>query len=237
MTTENKKETTKKTTKKKTTTKKVEEVKQEMVQQTQPQMTMEQMQQMMMNMMQMMSAMQQNQVVQTPVVEETAVKEVKKEEKINKKKWSKIDLYDIADEKILVTSVSENIVYHAKKTGIVYRWPHIGDSEIFTVSELINMDNTSKRFLRTPWLKVSDERIIEALGLGELYTLLEKVEDIDMLVSMSTPEIERVFERLPKEYKEDFRDNVVKKIRNKELRDLAVIEVLSDVLDTDLKNI
>lgn len=236
MTTENKKETTKKTTKKKATTKKVEEVKQEVVQQTQPQMTMEQMQQMMMNMMQMMNAMQQNQIMQT-VVEQPVVEEIKKEEKVNKKKWSKIDLYDIADEKILVTSVSENIVYHAKKSGIVYRWPHIGDSEIFTVSELINMDNTSKRFLRTPWLKVSDERIIEALGLGELYELLEKVEDIDMLISMSTPEIERVFERLPKEYKEDFRDNVVKKIRNKELRDLAVIEVLSDVLDTDLKNI
>ena len=236
MTTENKKETTKKTTKKKATTKKVEEVKQEVVQQTQPQMTMEQMQQMMMNMMQMMNAMQQNQIMQT-VVEQPVVEEIKKEEKVNKKKWSKIDLYDIADEKILVTSVSENIVYHAKKTGIVYRWPHIGDSEIFTVSELINMDNTSKRFLRTPWLKVSDERIIEALGLGELYELLEKVEDIDVLISMSTPEIERVFERLPKEYKEDFRDNVVKKIRNKELRDLAVIEVLSDVLDTDLKNI
>ena len=236
MTTENKKETTKKTTKKKTTTKKVEEVKQEVVQQTQPQMTMEQMQQMMMNMMQMMNAMQQNQIMQT-VVEQPVVEEIKKEEKVNKKKWSKIDLYDIADEKILVTSVSENIVYHAKKSGIVYRWPHIGDSEIFTVSELINMDNTSKRFLRTPWLKVSDERIIEALGLGELYELLEKVEDIDVLISMSTPEIERVFERLPKEYKEDFRDNVVKKIRNKELRDLAVIEVLSDVLDTDLKNI
>ena len=206
------------------------------MQQTQPQMTMEQMQQMMMNMMQMMNAMQQNQIMQT-VVEQPVVEEIKKEEKVNKKKWSKIDLYDIADEKILVTSVSENIVYHAKKSGIVYRWPHIGDSEIFTVSELINMDNTSKRFLRTPWLKVSDERIIEALGLGELYELLEKVEDIDVLISMSTPEIERVFERLPKEYKEDFRDNVVKKIRNKELRDLAVIEVLSDVLDTDLKNI
>ena len=236
MTTENKKETTKKTTKKKATTKKVEEVKQEVAQPNQTQMTMEQMQQMMMNMMQMMNAMQQNQIMQT-VVEQPVVEEIKKEEKVNKKKWSKIDLYDIADEKILVTSVSENIVYHAKKTGIVYRWPHIGDSEIFTVSELINMDNTSKRFLRTPWLKVSDERIIEALGLGELYELLEKVEDIDVLISMSTPEIERVFERLPKEYKEDFRDNVVKKIRNKELRDLAVIEVLSDVLDTDLKNI
>lgn len=235
MTTENKKETTKKTTKKKTT-KKVEEAKQEVVQPNQPQMTMEQMQQMMMNMMQMMNAMQQNQVIQTSVVKEQ-VEEVKQEEKTNKKKWSKIDLYDIADEKILVTSISENIVYHAKKSGIVYRWPHIGDSEIFTVSELINMDNTSKRFLRTPWLKVSDERIIEALGLGELYKLLEQVEDVDVLVNMSTPEIERVFERLPKEYKEDFRDNVVRKIRNKELRDLAVIEVLSDVLDTDLKNI
>lgn len=230
---DNKKDTKKKTPNRK---KKVEEKQQEVVQPIQSQMTMEQMQEMMISMMQMMNIMQQSQVqqVQSNAIEKKG--EFEKVAKNEKKKWSKVDLYDIEDEKIIVESVSDNIVYKSAKSGIVYKWNKTGDSDILTVREIINMDNTSKRFLRTPWLKVNDERVIEALGLKDLYDLLEKVSDIDLLTTMSTPELERLFERLPKEYKEDFRDSIISKIRNKELRDLNVIEVLSDVLDTDLKN-
>lgn len=234
---DNKKETKKKTpNRKKKVEEKQQEIVQEVVQPIQSQMTMEQMQEMMTNMMQMMNMMQQSQVqqVQSNVIEKK--EEIEKVVKNEKKKWSKVDLYDIEDEKIIVESVSDNIVYKSAKSGIVYRWNKTGDSDILTVREIINMDNASKRFLRTPWLKVNDERVIEALGLKDLYDLLEKVSDIDLLTKMSTPELERLFERLPKEYKEDFRDSIISKIRNKELRDLNVIEVLSDVLDTDLKN-
>ena len=231
---EEKKKETKKTTKKKTT-KKAEEVKQEIIQQAQPQMTMEQMQQMMMNMMQMMSAMQQNQVAQTPVAEEQVEEVVKP--KVENKKWTKSDLSGIEDEKVVVKSVVNNVGYISKKTGIQYNWAEKGDAEVMAIKDILAMETKSKRFLRTPWLIVEDNRIIEALKLGDLYKLIEKVEDVDSLIEMGEDEIKRVFEKLPNEYKKSFKNEVYAKVRNRELRDITVIESLSKILDIDLKDI
>ena len=233
---EKKKETTKKNAvKKKVSTKKVEDVKQETEQpQVQPQMTMEQMQQMMMNMMQMMSSMQQNQMLQTATKEPISEEDTK----ISKsKKWTKSDLSEIEDEKIVVKSVVNNVGYISKKTGIQYNWAEKGDAEVMSIKDILAMETKSKRFLRTPWLVVEDKRIIEALKLEELYKLIERVEDVDSLIDMGEEEIERVFEKLPNEYKKSFKNEIYSKVKSRELKDITVIESLSKILDIDLKDI
>lgn len=230
---EEKKKETKKTTKRKTTTKKVEEVKQEVVQPTQPQMTMEQMQQMMMNMMQMMSTMQQNQMVQTSTVNEPIVEKTKTV--VENKKWTKSDLSTIEDEKVMVRSVVNNVGFISNKSGIQYAWKDKGDVETMTVKDLLAMETKSKRYLRTPWLVVDDERIIEALKLKELYGLIDKVNDVDSLIDMGVDEIKRVFEKLPNEYKKNFRDEIYVKVRTHELKDITVINALSEILNVDLQ--
>lgn len=233
---EEKKKETKKTTKKKvaTTIKKVEEIKQEVAQPTQPQMTMEQMQQMMMNMMQMMNAMQQNQVSKT-VVEQPVIEEAKP--KVENKKWTKSDLSEIEDEKVIVKSVVNNVGYISKKTGIQYNWAEKGDTEVMSIKDILAMETKSKRFLRTPWLVIEDKRIVEALKLEELYKLIERVEDVDSLIDMGEEEIKSVFEKLPNEYKKSFKNEVYAKVRSRELKDITVIESLSKILDIDLKDI
>ena len=195
---------------------------------TQPQVDMNQMFQM----FQMFMTQMQQQVGTDP--EPTKVEEFNKKRKT---KFTKADLYDIENERIVVTSIDENVVYTSPKSGIVYRWLAKGDSEILTIRELLNMDNYSKRFLRTPWLKVDDERVIEALGLQNLYKAMDKVLDINNIINLTDSEIRGILERLPKDFKDMLRDEVAAKVRNKELRDLAIIETLSEVLRVDLKNL
>ena len=137
---EEKKKETKKTTKRKTTTKKVEEVKQEVAQPNQTQMTMEQMQQMMMSMMQMMNVIQQNQATQQTIVE-PKIEEVKAI--VENKKWTKSDLSEIEDEKIVVKSVVNNVGYISKKTGIQYNWAEKGDAEVMSIKDILAMETKS----------------------------------------------------------------------------------------------
>lgn len=228
--------TVKKETKKKTTTrrKKVEEKVQEVEQQPQlqPQMTMEQMQQMMMSMMQIVNNMQQQQTQN--VIKVSNAKETKKTEVKERKRWTKSDLSSIEDEKIVVRSVINNVGFISRKTGIQYSWAEKGDTETMTVKDILAMETRSKRYLRTPWLVIEDERLIEALKLGELYGLIEKVSDVDNLIDLGVEEIRRVFEKLPNEYKKSFRNEIYVKVKTHELKDITIISALSEILDIDL---
>lgn len=224
--------TVKKETKKKTTTrkKKVEEKVQETEQQSQSQMTMEQMQQMMMSMMQMVNNMQQAQ----NKAEESNSKTVEKIETKDRKHWTKSDLSSIEDEKVKVRSIVNNVGFTSRKTGIQYSWAEKGDVETMTVKDILAMETRSKRYLRTPWLVVDDKRIIEALKLGELYGLIEKVSDVDNLIDLGVEEIKRVFEKLPNEYKKSFKNEIYVKVKTHELKDITIISALSEILDIDL---
>jgi hypothetical protein len=99
------------------------------------------------------------------------------------------------------------------------------------------MDNTSTRFLFTPWVVVEDERVIEAFGLGRIYELISKVEDISQLINFSKEEIESIFNELPKHYQNSFKNEIFRKVRTRELNDLKIIDILSQVLHIDLNNI
>lgn len=224
-----------KETKKKTITrrKKVEEKVQEVEQpQLQPQMTIEQMQQMMLSMMQIVNNMQQQQTQNE--IKVSNAKESKKTEVKERKRWTKSDLSSIEDEKVAVRSVINNVGFISRKTGIQYSWAEKGDVETMTVKDILAMETRSKRYLRTPWLVIDDERLIEALRLGELYGLIEKVADIDNLIDLGVEEISRVFEKLPNEYKKSFRNEIYVKVKTHELKDITIISALSEILDIDL---
>ena len=225
--------------KKKTTTrkKKVEEKPVEQPQQTT--MTMDQMQQMLQNMMATMNMFMQQQVAQQqqPKVEEVVEKEVKPKKQTKKTKWTKADLIEIENERIPVKSVIDNVGYTSKRTNIKYKWSNKGDIELMTVSEILSMETRSQRFLHTPWLVIEDERVVQALRLTELYDLIDKVDDVDKLLELSTDEIDRIFNKLPKEYKDNFKDEIYVKVKTRELKDLEIIDALSKILDIDLRNI
>ena len=223
--------------KKKTTTRK-KKVEEKPVEQNN-ELTVDELRQMMQQMMATMNMFMQQQVVQQqqPKVEEVVEKEVKPKKQTKKTKWTKADLIEIENERIPVKSVIDNVGYTSKRTNIKYKWSNKGDIELMTVSEILGMETRSQRFLHTPWLVIEDERVVQALRLTELYDLIDKVDDVNKLLELSTDEIDRIFNKLPKEYKDNFKDEIYVKVKTRELKDLEIIDALSKILDIDLRNI
>lgn len=167
---------------------------------------------------------------------EMKVEEKTNVEKVNKNnKFTKVMLSKIGNEEITIKSATENVIYISPKTQMKYKWLHKGDVEVMTISELLAMENASERFLHTPWLIVEDDRVIEALNLKKLYDNIERVEDIDSLIKLDSEEIRQIFESLPNTYKNNFRDEIYIKVQNQKLRDIVIIDTLSDVLGINLK--
>ena len=158
-------------------------------------------------------AMQQG--VANPVPTQEVVKE--KPEKLDKR-WLKT----VNDREVRVTSCYGRVVYKSKKTGEVFKWLETGDDQYFTVQDVLDMDNQSHKFLRTPWLLIDDEEVVEAMGLTKMYGYINRLEDIDELC-----------QNLSKVYKNNLARIVNQKVEEKELRDVVVIRKLQELLDKD----
>ena len=136
-----------------------------------------------------------------------------------------------------IRSTVDNVNFLSPKTQTRYKWLQKGDVEALTISEILAMENVSRRFLHTPWLIVEDKRVIEALDLQRTYELIKKVENVDELVKLNKNEIATIFEELPKQYQNNFRNEIYKKVKSRELNNLSVIDNLGEILHIDLKNI
>lgn len=212
----------KNTTKTKATTKKKETIKEE--DKSKSELTINDIPPELMN--QMFAMFQQMQSKSTLEVEN---KGTEKPQKI-----TKAYLRTIKDKEIVVRSVSGVVSFKSPKTNTLYKWMEIGDEEILTIDEVLTMDSTSRRFLNTPWLVLEDEEVIQALGLSDLYKLIEKVEDVDNLLEMDMSEIEEVIDKAPHEYKKTLAGVIFGKVNNNEIRDIVLIKKLEEVLGTTL---
>ena len=156
------------------------------------------------------------------------------EPKIQKKvdeKFTKAKLYGIKDEVVPVRNILDGkVIYVSPKTKIKYKWLEKGDIEYLSIEEVLAMDS-KKLYLRTPLLIVDDERIIEGLGLEKLYKDIELVENIDELIELEEEEIERIIKGLSVGCKNNLRDEVNKKIKNCEIRDYMIVNMLKRLLD------
>jgi hypothetical protein len=162
---------------------------------------------------------------------------IKDNSKIKSTKFSKAMLAKISDEVVVVKSAVDNVTFISPKTKIEYNWLTKGDVEPLPVSEILAMESASKRFLHTPWLVVEDERVIDALGLKRTYDLIKKVEDVDELITLNKDDICKIFNELPNQYKNNFRNEIFKKVKTRELNNLSTIDDLSEILHIDLKSI
>ena len=146
-------------------------------------------------------------------------------------KFTKAKLYGIKDEIVPVRNILDGkVIYVSPKTKIKYKWLEKGDIEYLSIEEVLAMDS-KKLYLRTPLLIVDDERIIEGLGLEKLYKDIELVENIDKLIELEEEEIERIIKGLSVGCKNNLRDEVNKKIKNCEIRDYMIVNMLKRLLD------
>ena len=173
--------------------------------------------------------------------EQMKMMEVRKEEKvettqevINKnEKWNKAKLMKIKDEIVEVRSCFDGVVgYTSPKTRTTYKWIEKGDIEVLTIEEILAM-NTKSIFFQTPLLIVEDSRIVEALGLKNIYEAVEKIENVDELIEMDLEDIEDIIGRLSNDHRINLRDEVAKKIKNAEIRDYVVIQALKRILNIE----
>lgn len=213
MSDEKKKTTTKKTTTKKTASKKAEN----------PSINNEDM---------IAQLLEQIKVLQEQV---NAQKEVEvKAQSVESEVWNKARLYTIRDEYVNVRSVYDGgVVFVSPKTKLEYYWAEKGDVEILSIEEILTMSSTSPRCLKEPWLIVEDERVIEGLGLGKVMDLVNKIEDIDTLVTMDLDDLENLINGLTKDQRDNLRDEINKKIENNEIRDYVTVVTLKKILNLD----
>ena len=214
--------TTKKTTNKKSTTKKKEEPKLNDIKDVSPEL-MAQMFQMFQQMQQQNDQSQNNKVKEEP----------KKEEK---KKYTKLDLLKMEDEKIYVEALTSDVGYISDR-GIIYNWNNKGDIELMNISEILAMEQRSDKYFHTPWLKITDERVIEALGLEGLYETIDSLKDMNVLTKMNKEQIQNAINSLPSNFKKEFTDEVYYNVKNKKLNDLNTIDILSEILDYKFRDV
>ena len=162
---------------------------------------------------------------------------IKKEDMSKNEKFTKVMLTKIGDEIITVRSAVDNVSFISPKTKVEYSWLAKGDVEPLTINEILAMENKSKRFLHTPWLIIEDDRVVQALNLQRTYDLIEKVENVDELITLSKDEITKIFNELPSKYKNNFRNEIYRKIKTRELNNLSTIDDLSEILHIDLNTI
>jgi uncharacterized hydantoinase/oxoprolinase family protein len=67
--------------------------------------------------------------------------------------------------------------------------------------------------------------------------LISKIEDISQLIKLSKQDIKDIFNELPNNYLNNFKNEIFRKVRTRELNDLKTIDILSEILHMDLKDI
>lgn len=147
------------------------------------------------------------------------------------KKWNKADLNKIKDDVVNVRSIAGDVTFTNPRTGIKYKWYEEGDIEPLTIGDLLSMESNSKRFLHTPWLMIDDERVIEAFGLKSMYKVVSQVEDINSFLDGELDEIKEVVEKLPHDFKNEFRQKITKMILHNEIDSVSVVSSLKEMLD------
>ena len=156
-------------------------------------------------------------------LKEALLKQIKEEAKteivnanINKEQYTRAYLSkpEIRQQEVSVTSVLDGVVvYTSPKTRMTWTWRYKGCSEILTIDELLTMEATNLKFLHSPYVMVDDERIIEALGLKELYKCINKTKDLNSFLNLPNEEIITVLNKLSRAYKGNLTSQIIKGVK------------------------
>ena len=147
--------------------------------------------------------------------QQTKVEEEVNEEVSEVKHWTKRDLYKIKDEVIEVENLSSGVVvFRSPKTKTKYKWHRKGDIEYLSIEEVMLMDN-KPLFLRTPILRVLDERVCEGLGLD--YSIIDEISNVEEFIEKDMDYIGRVVKQLNEDYLMELKSDVINVIKNSNL--------------------
>ena len=135
---------------------------------------------------------------------------------------------------IQVISLIPNVSYKDDKSGDIYEWQNVGDTEEMDFATLKNLRRRYKSYFNELWLKPLDTRVIKYFGLEKVY---ENYEYLMEKTSYTKANIDNVFEKfktIPKGLKWTVCDKIKSLVLSGEVSDVTVIKKLEAKLNMDL---
>ena len=129
------------------------------------------------------------------------------------------------------------LLFPAKKTDMVYRWTNYGDITEVEYQDLRALKSMKSNYLFKPYFVIEDEDLVEewAKDLAPIYADLEIVDDISLLFLLPNDVFKERVETAPEGIQNTIKVFAAEKIQNGELDSIKKIEILDEVLHTDLK--
>lgn len=123
------------------------------------------------------------------------------------------------------------LVYISRKqNGYEVVWEKQGDVDYLELGELVSMRNSQRGFFENNWIGIDDEDVLRYLGVQKYYDHALNYEEFNELLDLPFSEMKEKIRLLPKGMKENFRIQVSKKIQNKEIDSIKIIDFLKSEL-------
>ena len=144
----------------------------------------------------------------------------------------------IRDREVEVRNVvNGRVTFHSQKTGMTYVWTHRDEIEVMTVGEILTMFSKNRKFLTAPWLVVEDAEVNQGLGLEEAIESIEIFDHLDDFLDLPFYQIKEKVNTFNVRQRQQLADHISVKIKEKELRDIVLIQNLQEVLGTEFLTI
>lgn len=140
---------------------------------------------------------------------------------------------------ILCKSVRSNDLIYEGQGGIRYEWNGYGDLRELPYQEVLSLKSRKSAFLYEPWLMILDEDLMARpdyqKDFADMYKLYEDFENPDAFFKKSPAEIRACLANAPRGLRDLIMVNARKYIDDGALDSISVINVIDDVLGTNLK--
>ena len=173
--------------------------------------------------------------VEIDVQEDVVVEEVETTEKSAPKKAAKIK-HD-PDELIVCRSVVFGELFIiGPKTKMVYSWSNEGDFREMEYQDLVSLKALRHKYLFAPFIIIEDEALREEWKT-DLDPVYDKIDEINLRDLFDMPQRQFVakLKQLPESVKSSVQNMAYSMIKDGTLYDLRKINVMDEVLGTDLK--
>lgn len=140
---------------------------------------------------------------------------------------------------IWTTSVTAGeLIMIGKKTKNVYTWSDLGDKTEVEYQDLTAARASKDPYLLSPLFMIDDEELLESKGwerIKEAYKQMYKIEEIEEIFNLDLSSFKKVIKELPKGLINTIKTMAAEKIENKTLDSISKINILDELLGTDLK--
>ena len=137
-------------------------------------------------------------------------------------------------DEIEVVSLIPNVSYEDKKTGDVYEWNNVGDSEYMTFAALKEMRRTSKTYFNELWLKPMDSRVVKHFGLERVYKNYNMLMEEDSYTSDNITNTCKVISESPNGIKWTLLGRIRNLVERGVITDIKVLRALEKQFNVEL---